>query len=1029
MLMTKKNIIIPVLFIIALVLLMTSRYLLYGVPHEFLGPEFKGTFEGDYDFTLELVRNITHHGAIPLWSSTYSGPIFVFAANLHVLGQALLYFFTHSLALSIKIYQVIYFMLAGLSMFFLALYLYKSRLAATFCAVLYTFTPFFIGEMLSYLHYSTTYFCLPLAFLFIFKALDSERPRRYSLVAALVIAFNLLSHPQNVFIAGLFYFLFALGVLYLRPGAADFRKALKIFSLITAVTLLLSMFFILPTLIDGYPWTRSLTEGGTWLKFSARAPDAHSYSHSQSLLSAITLFHWPWFITPLKNGIYPPPGFMLIYVLPFFMALAGIWIGLRDKKIKKVTLLFLLLGIISFLFSLGMRLGPFSLFSWAYKFIPFFHMARAPCRYFYQGVLSVCLLSGLLILKLPKSRSIPLIFLVLIPYLYAADFYGNRYNWTFIPAKEPAYFSQVQNWLRDNNRNDFRIVECFGTPGYLGIDQRMFPNGLDLLARGISKDYLDEYLSLFGIKYVLSPRLHSRRDMTFDKPGYMPPRADNNSGKLNDEEEYYSAWTTEFRFVTDRLEGDPAFKKFSADTRDVAVFENKTAFSNYRLYPALGLMVLGGSNAYDFLSLKKFDKFFLPDSIMRLAPVFIAQSKNLAALAALKKVCPELILHNTDFTDLFFLLNQEHLVKLSDLDNPGWIFYGGSYGILQPVPAQDRSLGNFLFGDLCFSDFAVATDKQGSVCNVVLEADKNDYYRIILRVFGADGFGALRPRLDGKELSVIDTSTFRGFQWVDVWDGNLEKGRHHLELTLINPTSVFLDAVALVPDAQLYAGLENVRVDFKDIPVTYLINRQNILRSSLEARWGLYIAQEDDYAVSLRMKASSAGREKTKMVLKIDTQDAVTFDYTPDPSESASLVRLGPIHFSSGKHSLVLKNIAPKVELELVSITNAPDFITKNPPQIDYASNGAGGYLGRINSNAPFVFVHTEANYPGWKMSLGGSTVEPIVADMFLNAFIVDSAGVSKFRIFYRNGWQTVGIIISIISLGAVLFFIIHRPK
>ena len=1023
----KKNSLVPVFFIIVLVLLMTGRYLLYGVPHEFLGPEFKGTFEGDYDFTLELVRNITCHGAIPLWSQTYSGPIFVFAANLHVLGQALLYFLTHNLALSIKIYQVLYFMFAGLSMFFLALYLYKRRLAALFSAVLYTFTPFFIGEMLSYLHYSTTYFCLPLAFLFIFKALDSERTRRYSLAAALVIAFNLLSHPQNVFIAGLFYFLFALGVLYLRPGATDLRKALKIFFSIAGVTLLLSLFFILPTLIEGYPYTRSLTDGGTWAKFSARIPDAHSWMHSQSLLSAITLFHWPWFITPLKNGVYPPAGFMFIYALPFILALVGTYIGLRDKKLKAVTMLFLLLGVISFLFSQGMRLGPFSLFSWAYKIIPFFHMARAPSRYFYQGVLSVCLLAGLVVMKLPKSRAVPLLILVLLPYLYAADFYANRYNWTFIPAKEPAYFSQVQGWLKNSNEDGFRIVECFGTPGYLGIGQRMLPNGLDLMARGINKDYLDKYLSLFGIKYILSPQLHSRRATTFDKPGYMPPRADSAADALRDEEEYYSAQTTEFRFVTDRLENDPAFKKFSAGTRDVAIFENKAAFSDYRLYPGLGLMVLGGSNAYDFLSLERFDKFFLPGSAMRPAPVFIAQSKNLAALTALKKACPELILHNTDFTDLFFLLNQEYLIKLSEINNPGWIFYGGSYGILQPVPAQDHSLGNFLFGDLCFSDFAVATDKQGTRCNVTLQADKGDYYRIALRAFGADGFGALLPRLDGKELPVIDTSTFRGFQWVDVWDGNLEKGRHQLELILINPTSVFLDAVALVPDAQLYAGLDNVRADFKDIPVTYLINRQNILRSPLEARWGLYIAQDDDYTVFLRIKASGDEREKSKMILKIDTQDAVTVDYTPDPGGSASLVRLGPVHFLSGKHSLVLKNIPVKVELGLVSITNAPDNMSKSPPRIDYVSNGSGGWKGRINSSAPCVLVHTEANYPGWKMSLGGCTVEPIVADMFLNAFIVPGAEAGKFSITYRNGWQTAGIIISLSTLAAVLFLIIRK--
>jgi len=78
-----RSFFLPVFIIILVILAMNARYLMYGVPHEYLGPEFKGTFEGDYDFTLELVKDIATGGTIPLWSSTYSGPAFVFAANLH----------------------------------------------------------------------------------------------------------------------------------------------------------------------------------------------------------------------------------------------------------------------------------------------------------------------------------------------------------------------------------------------------------------------------------------------------------------------------------------------------------------------------------------------------------------------------------------------------------------------------------------------------------------------------------------------------------------------------------------------------------------------------------------------------------------------------------------------------------------------------------------------------------------------------------------------------------------------------------
>ncbi|MFH0935748.1 MAG: hypothetical protein V1828_02660, partial [Candidatus Omnitrophota bacterium] len=684
MLKRKKIIsLLPVLIIITVVLIMTWRYLSHGVPHEFISVEYKGTFEGDYDFTMELVRSLSSWHMLPLWSQTYSGPIFVFAANLHVVGQALIYFLTHNQALSIKIYQILYFILSGIGMYLLSYYIYRRRLIGLFCAILYMFTPFFMGEMLSYLHYSATYFCFPFAFFLVLKAMDTEEYIYYSLLSSLFIVFNFLSHPQNAFIAGFFYALFMLGIILFQPfrmftgkdkhaHKTRFIKALRVFLVIVLAVFLLSLFFLLPTLIDKYPYTRNLTEGGTWFNPANRIPGQHSHSHSQNLLTSVTLLHWPWFITPLKSRQYPPLHFILIYSLPFLLAVWGIFTTrLRlGKRINPRLLLFALLGLASLNFALGTGLHSFGLFNWAYKFIPFFHMARAPYRYFYQGALSICLLSGLALYKLPRIKASVLFSAVTALYLLGAHYYANYYNWTFIPSEEPRYFSQVQGWLKDNNKDEYRIIETFVTPSYLGNNQRMLPNGLDLLLRNNGKDYLDKYLALFGFKYILTPRQHSLRHLTFDSKGYMPPRADDGYDDPDDPEEYYAALTTEFYPVFERLKNDRNFKLYTADTRDVAIFENKSAFDNYRLYPADGLMILGDINAYDFIDLERFERYFTDNTSLRIAPVFIAQSKNLKAIAKIKNASRELILHNTDLTDLFFLTNQQRLIFLSELKNP-----------------------------------------------------------------------------------------------------------------------------------------------------------------------------------------------------------------------------------------------------------------------------------------------------------------------------------------------------------------------
>lgn len=1009
------------------VLAMNARYLVYGVPHEFLGPEYKASFEGDYDFSKELVDSFKSGEGLPFWSQTFSGPLFVFTGNLHVAGQALLYFFTNNQALSIKICQVLYFILAGISMFLLALHLYKKWFIALFCALIYTFTPFFIGEMLSYLHYSSTYFCLPLAYFFILKALDSERFSHYSVAASFVIAFSFLSHPQNIFIAGLFYFLFAAGILLLQKGRRI--KALKALCLAGVLALLLCLFYLLPTLLDGYPYTRSLDEGGTWLSPANRAPGQHSHWHSQTLLSAVTMFHWAWFITPLKSAKYPSMGFMLIYFIPFALFVRGLFLLLKSQSRDRL-ILFLFLGVISFLLSMGMRAGRLDLFSLAYKFLPFFHMARTPSRYFYQAVLSVCLLSGLAFYNLSRIKSAVLFIVVVSLYLCGANYYGNNYNWTFIPSEEPKYFSQVQGWLKENNTSRHRVIESFCTPSALGLNQRMLPNGLDLLIRNLNKDYLDKYLSLFGFKYILAPALHCRRQFTFDKFGYTPPRADDGYEDLWDEEEYYSAMTTEFRFVYDSLKSDRNFNLHTAGTKDVAIFENKSAFDNYQLYPARGIVILGGSNGYDFLGLERFQKYF--DDGLRVAPIFIAQSSNLQALEGIKRVSDELILHNTSCIDLFFLLNQRYLVFLSRLENPGWIFAGKSFGILQPVPFGDHSLGNFVFGDLSLAGSSIATDKKGAICNAPIEIEEEGFYRIMLRVYGGANFAGISVYLDGKPLNDVNPWQFRGFHWIEILSSKLSAGRHYLVLEVRDKGPVFLDAVAVVPGEELQAGIDRAYKRFDGLKLTSMINEQNILRVNHSAGTDLYMAESGFYDFTFKFSSSAQEKRSGRINLSIDSKSVGLVVY--DLEGFGSSVRtLKNVSVLKGGHSLVLKNIMPDTRIDFIAVSNSEDASQERGGgglglKFDYIQKGSS-CRGALSSDEPLLLVHTEANYPGWQMRVPSGTVRPIITNMFMNGFILEGEGERAFNIYYLNFWQMLGVVVSLGTLVVVVFLALLRKR
>lgn len=1020
---------IPILVVAAAVLALTGRYLFYGVPHEFLTGEYKGTFEGDYDFTLELVRSVADWGRLPLWSDTYSGPIAVFASNFHVFEQALLYPLTGNLAVSIKILQALQLLVAGLGMYTLSSYLFKDRIGAAFSAVLYMFTPFYIGHLLSYLHYTGVYLLAPLVFYLILRTL-AECSWRHALLVSLISAYSLLSHPQNVFIGGLFYALFfclvAIRTAFENAKEGQLRvflkKAAQLSLLIVTVTFLLSAFITLPTLIDNYPYLRT-----SWVKGAAgliKVDHGHIGAHSQSILATITLQHWPWFQTPIKGGVYPAWQYMTAYALPF--TLAAISIAIRFNWL---TAVFLFMTAISVQIALGVNGTP-DLFALATRYIPFLGMSRTPYSYVNIAILVFCLLSSVTFTWLCARLSAYLktglkqtdlvrwaVFAaLLVPYLMAARYYGNDYNWTFISSKQPEYFSQVWRWMGENNGQRHRVIETCGIPTAMILGQRMLPNQVELLERFEKKAYLADYLALLGFKYVITPSLHSQRDKTFDTKGYMVPSVFDRKESM---EEYYSALTTEYYHVYERLSGDDAFRLHTAGTKDVAIFENRKAFSGYEIYQARPVMVFGGTDSYDLLSL---DLFREREGALKPAPLFMAQSENLKRLDEIKGVSDDVVLHNLDSLDLFLYLKKDALTSFrpAPVDPENWSLAIHSFGIQQPFSQLDHSIGNSLFGELTFSDFSITARQKGASLSNVFEVRKSGTYRIMLRSYGGADYSDLQVNVNGIDRSTVVQAGHNGYGWVTLFEGALERGMHTLQLTTLDDRPVYIDTVFVVDPSVVEAGSLDVLDKIGSARSTYIANHRRFSLSGDAASTTLHTGAGGRFTPSVRIARFKKTAPSGRLSLLIDGAEK-GFIVNAELKDVPVEFTLPSVALSPGRHSITVKGLSDGVYFDLISLSKG-ESQTPEAGAVSFDKTGPSSYSFHAPSSGPRFVVFNESHYPGWSAKYGGGSLQPVVTNMFMSGFVLpDANSGAEFKVEYSNRAQNAGLFLSGLTVVGIL--------
>ena len=143
------------------------------------------------------------HGTLPFWTPYwYSGqPLFgdgqVFFLNLTFLFMVLF----KNIFLAIDLSTLAYFFIAGAGMYCLVKYLVGSRSSAFISAIIYMFNgliyEFITGGNPSILE---PYSLIPLIFLCILKARKAKNPVNYSILAGILLAFQIFSGGAQVFI-------------------------------------------------------------------------------------------------------------------------------------------------------------------------------------------------------------------------------------------------------------------------------------------------------------------------------------------------------------------------------------------------------------------------------------------------------------------------------------------------------------------------------------------------------------------------------------------------------------------------------------------------------------------------------------------------------------------------------------------------------------------------------------------------------------------------------------------------------------
>jgi len=519
-----KSRFVDLFVIICFVLVFGFKYLLdEGVPYY-----FNSDLSGSASYVITRSNELLKGFIFSSWWSTQSRPAFNIDPLFFAQLEAFLYLITRNLWLNYKLLQVLQLIIAGISAYLLAHFYTKGRLCSFITAILYMFTPYFLGKLATHANtLSWAYSLLPLGYLSIEKALSKGNIRN-TMTAGLIVALTTFLPSFNyTYVNGLFYLLFAIIKITLSEHAVKnvIRKLIITLS-IFIIAFAISAYTVIPTLLEPFPLStlgqidleRRYREGlsGVW---SPTLIEVLSFQDKEILIHGIS--------TGRFNEIMEP--WLLFLSIMVTLVAAPAFLFKHNKAVRRSIFAFSISGLLSILFALGSKAPLVQPYVWLHDLLPFFYTIRTTSRFEIHFCLAFTYLASLTISKISQqlytarfklrfSKVLsPIVVIILILPLIIETYYNlsigpSHLLETTILPDDVATIQQF--WRQQPDINDYRTLDLTVPGDYFDQTYNLGTHGLyygwDLVKKYYGTQYFAAALAAHNIKYLIYDPIKTR---------------------------------------------------------------------------------------------------------------------------------------------------------------------------------------------------------------------------------------------------------------------------------------------------------------------------------------------------------------------------------------------------------------------------------------------------------------------------------------------------------------------------------------
>ena len=572
----KHHFVIPLSALVLIGFFLARGWLSYGFPK---GDDATTSIPIFWPLQKSLFDELTAIRWSPYW---YLGHPTVWRLP-HLLGVSI------SSNISLKLFNLTIFILAGIFMYFFVYEISKNSLASFFSGLFYTFLPYHLISACFCGHFSVSmvYAITPLVFLSLKKSGKSLSPL-LTIFAGFIVAALILTHPQAFpILIGPFIFAYCLFEIMIRSllrNRTDVAKcAIGVFAPL-----------MIGLLLSAYWWVPVINERDLFYSTSFSIEATILYTPSFLELITFRPSHWNSPSTAI-GAISSLPILAIRFFVPLF-ALSALILLHRSKYV----IFFSITGLTAIALGMGVY-SPIPLFPFAFENIPFFNGIRTPVRFLAFASFAFSVLAGLLmagIFSRVKNRNIHAFVLIIASLLVIANVYGETQTafqtfdlepsqkeamlWlsaqesgrlAYLPWRTWANTPETRNIIYPWNYVHLHKKEVLGG----GTSYISLQNTADFLSIVKSKLYNEKIssiklLEVLGIKYVVLDRNYPNY---LEEELYKTVYAD-----LESSDNFEEVWSGGNVAIFKNLNAFPrVFLQRENEIKKIGVFEDSSTFA------------------------------------------------------------------------------------------------------------------------------------------------------------------------------------------------------------------------------------------------------------------------------------------------------------------------------------------------------------------------------------------------------------------------------------------------------------------